>query len=147
MTRIENSTEIAATPEIVYDFFFDVDNFVSFFPGKVEIQKNYEGRPNIGDTFNLTGELAGQRMKSTLRYSDIVPNARVVLEQVNGDLKSFRQTIVFRKTNSGTLVTDTWEYEPPYSFLGRILDAVKMRKDLENYLVEGYRKAKESLEK
>ena len=86
-------------------------------------------------------------MKTTLKFTEIVPNARVTQEQVNGDMKSYKDIIVLERTDGGTRVTETWEYKMPYSILGKVLDALKVRGDLENYLAEYHRKAKESIEK
>ena len=147
MTRLEYSTEIGAPPEKVYDFITDVGNFAKFFPGKIEVKKNYEGNPKVGDTMDISGEVGGHRMKSNSKWTELVPGARAASVQVSGDMKSFMDTYVFEKTNTGTRVTETWEYEPPYSILGKILDAIKIRKDMENYLHESHRKAKEILEK
>lgn len=147
MTRLEHSTEIKAPPEEVYSFFSNASHFPELFPGDIEVKKNYQGSPEAGDTFDMTGQVAGRRLNARVRHVEAVPNARIVLEQVSGDFKSFREIIVFGKTNAGTRATAIFEYDPPYSFLGQILDAVKIRRDLERYLVDGLKKAKERLER
>lgn len=146
MARLVNETEIKAPLEKVYSDFLDMDSFASSFSGDIEVKKNYQGDPKVGDTFDLSGEVSGARIKSTTKFVEVVPNSRIVLEQVSGDFKSFRDTIVLEKTEDGTCVTETWEYKPPYSILGKILDAVRIRKDMEHYLTEGHRKARERLE-
>lgn len=147
MTKLEHSVEIEAPIEEVYEFSVEIDNYAEIFPGRIEIIKNYEGNPKVGDTFNLSGEVAGRRLKETMRFVELVPNARIQLTHVDGDMKSFKSIVVLESTGPRTRVTETWEYEPPYSFLGQILDAVKIRKDLENYLVESHRKTKGLLER
>lgn len=141
-----NETEIKAPLEKVYGDFLDMDNFASSFSGDIQVKKNYQGDPKVGDTFDLSGEISGGRIKSTPKFVELVPNSRIVLEQVSGDFKSFRNTIVLEKTEDGTCVTETWEYKPPYSILGKILDAVRIRKDMKNSLTESHSKAKERLE-
>ena len=122
--------------------------FASGFPGNVEVKKSYEGGPKVRNIFDISGQVGGRNMKMTLKFSDLAPGERVVLEGVGGDLfKSFRDTTIHEKTEIGTRVIETWEYEPPYSILGKILDVIKIRKDMENYLVEGHNKMKETLEK
>ena len=147
MTRLEYSIEIEAPPEKVYDFYTNVDNLAKLFPGKVEVKKNYEGNPKVGDTMDISGDLGGQKFKQNMKWTELVPSTRTVWAQVSGDMKSLIDTVSFEKTSTGTRVSEIWEYEPPYSFLGKILDALKMRKEMENYLTEGNRKAKEILEK
>lgn len=147
MTRLEQSTEVRAPIERVHDFLVELDNFAAIFPGSVVTKKNFQGNPKVGDTYDISGDVAGQRLKATMRFIELVPNAMIVSEQVSGDFKSFRDTVIFEKTDGGTRLTETWEYEPPYSFLGKILDAVKIRREMENYLVEGHKQAKETLEK
>ncbi len=71
----------------------------------------------------------------------------VVLEGVGGDFKSFKDTAIYKKTEMCTEVIESWEYEPPYSILGKILDMVKIKKDMQKYLVDGHKKMKEVLEK
>jgi len=147
MTRLEHTIEIRASAEKVYDYSTNPEFFASGFPGNVEVKKSYEGEPKVGDIFDISGQVGGRNMKLTIKFSDLVPGERVVLEGVKGDFKSFRDTAIHEKTETGTRVIETWEYEPPYSILGKILDAIKIRKDMENYLVEGHNKMKETLER
>lgn len=146
MTELEVSTVIEAPPERIYGFFSDIAHFSEAFPGILSIKKNYVGSAKVGSTADMSGEIAGHRMKARIEYAELVPSSRVVLKQVSGDFKRFRQTVVIEKQENGARVTETWEYQPPYSILGQILDRVKIRKDVENYLVEGHRRAKERLE-
>ncbi len=147
MTKLEHTLEIRAPAEKVYDYIINPELFASGFPGNVEAKKRYEGEPKAGDIFDISGRVGGRNMKMTLKFSDLVLGERVVLEGVGGDFKSFRDTTILEKTEIGTRVIETWEYEPPYSILGKIFDAIKIRKDMENYLVEGHNKMKETLER
>lgn len=147
MTRLEHSIEIEAPIERVYEFWLDPDIHTNFFPSNIQVQKHFNGKPRVGDTYDFSGELAGQGMKLTFKYIELEPNVKVVEERVKGDMKRFRDSIVLEKIDHGTRVTDTWEYELPYSVIGKVIDAVKARKELRNYLTEILRKAKESLEK
>jgi len=76
-----------------------------------------------------------------------VPNERAVLDAVEGDFKSFKAVGMNKKPEIGTEAFESWEYEPPYSILGKILDVLKIKKDMKNYLIDSHRQMKEVLEK
>lgn len=144
---MEHSVEIKATVDRVYQFVQDQEFWESAFSGDVKVKKNYKGDPKVGDTFEISGRVAGQRLKATMEFTELVPPSRIVLDLVKGDFKDFRDTVVLERASGGSRLTETWEYQPPYSILGQIIDAVKIRKDMEKYLNEGLAKMKEKIER
>lgn len=147
MTKLQISAEIDAPIEQVYEFFLDVDNWALPLPGSLHVKKHYVGSPKVEDTFDAIGEVSRRRWKARLKFTELVPNSKIVCEQAKGDMRSSKDTLVFEKTGSGTYVTETWEYRAPYSFLGQIFDAVKIRKEMGNHLAKRHSKFKEKLER
>lgn len=147
MSKLQISAEIEAPPEQVYEYFLDMENWALPFGRDVHAKKNYVGNPRIGDTFDVSGKLSGRGWKARLRFTELVPNSKIVCEQVSGEMRSSGDTLVFEKTEGGTLVTETWEYKVPYSFLGQMLDSLKIKKELQNYLGKRHSTVKETLER
>jgi len=62
-------------------------------------------------------------------------------------LKKYESTDLFEPTEKGTKWTLVLEYELPYSLLGKIVDKLKARKDIEKSLDYSMKKTKELVEK
>ncbi|MHA2313360.1 MAG: hypothetical protein ACXADF_17875 [Candidatus Thorarchaeota archaeon] len=60
-------------------------------------------------------------------------NIRTVEHQYDGDMKKWENTTSFEATDRGTKVTQTIEYELPYSVIGKLLDRLSVKKELEEY--------------
>ena len=83
----------------------------------------------------ITHEIAETRLSVFRRARDVekiefVKNKRQTLQQKGGAMKKFLATDTFEPTNGGTKWTNIVEYELPYSLLGKIIDNLKVRKDM-----------------
>jgi ligand-binding SRPBCC domain-containing protein len=57
-------------------------------------------------------------------------------EMIKGDFKSFCHQHFFKTVDNGTIMIDILEFESPYGALGRIFNAVYLKRYLEKFLLK-----------
>jgi len=149
LTRIEKSIVIEAPVEKVFDFVTDPDNFVKTQPPETEMTflSRDKGPYRVGSKAKVRAKVGGQVMEVEVETTELVKNKRHVVRQKGGALKKFEGTDLFEPTEKGTKYTLVLEYELPYSLLGKIVDKLKARKDIEKSLDYSMKKTKELVEK
>ena len=147
MGRVETVIEIEAPIEKVFAFAADPKSLeLAPEEAEVKVEVTSEGPIGVGTTFRMTAVLAGRRVEGEEEYVEFEENRSFKSRQIKGTLKRFDITTVFEATEKGTKATATWDYELPYSVLGKILDKLKARKAIERYVKTGWEKAKQILE-
>jgi len=149
LTRIEKSIVIEAPVEKVFDFATDVDNFVKTQPPEMEmtVLSRDKGPDRVGSKAKVRGKFGGQVLEVEVEVTELVKNKRRVMRQKGGALKKYEGTDLFEPTEKGTKWTTILEYELPYSLLGKIVDKLKVRKDIEKSMDYSAKKTKELIEK
>lgn len=150
MTRIEKSIVIEAPVEKVFDFVTNFDNFAKTQPPEMEmtVLSRDKGPPDrVGFKVKVRGKFGGQVLEVEEEVTELVKNKRHVHRQKSGTLKKMEATNLFEPTEKGTKYTLIVEYELPYSLLGKIVDKLKVRKDMEKSLDYSMKKTKELIEK
>lgn len=67
-------------------------------------------------------------------------------EMVEGIFKSFKHEHYFKDSAHGTVMTDIFDYESPYNFLGKLADRLFLKKYMTKFLSERNRVIKEFAE-
>ena len=149
MTRIEKSIVIEAPVEKVFDFVTDVDNFVKTQPPETEttVLSRDKGPDRVGRKAKVRAKAGGQVLEMEMETTELVKNKRHVVRQKSGALKKMEATDLFEPTEKGTKWTVILEYELPYSLLGKVVDKLKVRKDMEKSVDYSMKKTKELIEK
>ena len=148
MGKIEIVTEIEAPLEKVFAWNADPKTFekVSTAEADAKVEITSEGPVGLGTTFHLSAVMAGQKLEGDMEYVEFEENRRVVQRMTKGDLKKMEMTDIYEATDKGTRITTTWDYELPYSVIGKILDRLKVGKEINASANAGYQRAKEILE-
>jgi len=149
LTRIEKSIVIEAPVEKVFDFSSDVDNFVKTQPPEAEmtVLSRDKGPDRVGSKAKVRAKFGGQVLEAEVEITELVKNKRRVMRMKSGTLKKYEGTDLFEPTEKGTKLTTILEYELPYSLLGKIVDKLKVRKDIEKGMDYSAKKMKELIEK
>jgi len=149
LTRIEKSIVIEAPVEKVFDFATDLDNFVKRQPPEMEmtVLSRDKGPDRVGFKAKVRAKAGGQVWEAEDETTELVKNKRHVHRQKSGALKKMEATDLFEPTEKGTKWTSIFEYELPYSLLGKIVDKLKVRKDIEKSMDYSMKKMKELIEK
>lgn len=149
MTRIEKSIEIEAPVEKVFAFVIDVENFAKTGPPETEMEilSHDEGPVRVGYTVKMRAKLGGNVIEVEDECTELVKNKKYSGRQKAGSLKKMEHTDLLEPTEKGTKLTRIMEYELPYSLLGKIIDKLKVHKDMEKATDYSAKKTKEFLEK
>lgn len=149
MTRIERSIVIEAPVEKVFAFVNDLDNFIKAQPSemKMEVLSRDEGPQRVGFTVKTRVKIGDQVWEVEVETTEFVENERVSMRQTGGAMKKMLMTDTFEPADGGTKWTAIVEYELPYSLLGKLIDKLKFRKELEKSSDYYVNKMKELIEK
>jgi ligand-binding SRPBCC domain-containing protein len=93
------------------------------------------GKLALGETVTWEAIHFGVRMRLTSRITAFDPPRRFVDEMVKGPFHHLRHVHEFRPVD-GTLMIDDFDYASPLGLLGRIADAVLVRRYLDRLLRE-----------
>lgn len=136
MTRIILHTLINASPERCFDLSRDTD--VHLLSTKQTRERVVSGR-NTG-LFELHDEVTWEAVHLGIkqRLSSAITgfNRPVFFEDTmkRGAFKNMRHEHHFKKELEATLMTDIFEYEVPFGFLGKFFDLIYLRKYMANLL-------------
>jgi uncharacterized membrane protein len=149
LTRIEKSIVVEAPVEKVFDFATDFDNFVKTQLPEVEmtVLSRDKGPDRVGRKAKVRAKVGGHVLEMEMETTELVKNKRRVVRQKGGALKKMEGTDLFEPTEKGTKWTLVLEYELPYSLLGKVVDKLKVRKDMEKSMDYSMKKTKELIEK
>lgn len=149
MTRIERSIVIEAPVEKVFAFVTDLDNFVKTNPPEMEMKvlSRDEGPQRVEFTAKVRAKAGGQVWEVEVETTEFVKNKKHAARQKGGPMKKFDMLDMFEPANGGTKWTSIVEYELPYSLLGKLVDKLKVRKDMEKSSDYMVKKTKELIEK
>lgn len=150
MGRVEYSVEVAAPVEKVFAFATDWKCMEKIGPkdAEIKVEKLTEGPIGIGTKWRISGIMVGRKMDDVVEYVEFEENRRVRTRLVSSNtMKRFYVTAVFEATDGGTKYTEIWDYELPYGVLGKLIDKLKVRKDIQHFLNAILEKGKEILEK
>ena len=149
MARIERSIVIEAPVEKVFAFVNDFDNFIktSSPEMQMEVLSRDEGPQRVGFITKARMRAGDRVWEVEFETTEFVENERISMQQKGGAMKKMLMTDTFEPTDGGTKWTNIMEYELPYSLLGKLIDKLKFRKDIEKGSDYYVNKTKELIEK
>ncbi len=92
-------------------------------------------------------EMQGMKVASDTETSEILENSVYAFRQTRGFLKSGGTRIEIQPNEKGSSVTWSNEYELPYSYLGKLMDKLRARKQFEDGMDESIKKLTKILER
>lgn len=136
MPKIELETIINADVETVFDLSRSIDlHKVSTSQTKEEaISGKTKGLIDKNESVTWRARHLGFRQTLTSKVSAFDRPNYFVDYQVKGAFKSFKHQHQFEKTSDGTLMTDIFEYESPFGFLGQIANKLFLERYLTKFL-------------
>jgi ligand-binding SRPBCC domain-containing protein len=149
VTRIVIETRIRAPREQVFDLARSVDAHVassSFTRERAVPPGRTSGLLEAGDTVTFEGVHFGVRQRFTARIVSMTFPSQFVDEAVHGAFASMRHTHEFFETPDGTLMRDTLDWRAPLGILGRIADALVLRRHLTRFVTRKQMALKEMAE-
>jgi ligand-binding SRPBCC domain-containing protein len=140
MERIEQTVQINAPIEKVFHFHDDTRNLLRITPPDVKVSIETVGSPGLGYEVTLK---VRQFMLFVMRWHVKItvyePPVLMVDEQLSGPFRTWKQTRRLRQVDGGTELTDIVEYEAPFGLLGRLANALVIRRQIQKMF--SYRQA------
>jgi ligand-binding SRPBCC domain-containing protein len=136
VAHIHLETFVGAPIETVFDLARDIDFHQRSMAGTGE--QAVDGRTSglIGAGESVTWRARHFRLawSMTSRITAYDRPARFVDEQVSGPFASFRHEHRFEVVPGGTLMIDDWQHSAPFGPLGRLVDALVLRRHMTGLL-------------
>jgi len=136
VTRIHVETEIGAPIERVFDLARDIDFHQRSMAhtGERAIAGRTTGLIGPGESVTFRARQFAVPWTLSTRITAFNRPHRFVDEQASGPFARFRHEHRFELRAGGTLMIDDWEHVAPLGLLGRLVDAVILRRVMKRLL-------------
>ena len=146
MGKLTKSIEIEASPEKVFDFINDQKKMNEASKGFGEMEYTSKGPVGVGTTYHLTAKIGGQDRESEMEITEFVKNKKMSSHTIGASKAKMTGSWNLEPTAKGTKVTQSMDYEVPYSVLGKVIDKLKVSKDLDKVMGKLMGNVKKALE-
>jgi len=145
MARIESSIEISSKPQNVWSL-ITWDRVPEWYDSIKKVTWTSKGRMEVGATVHVLSDIAGVKGEWDAEITEFVDNESVTWRTTSGN-----PTIIYHAnvvpSELGSKVTTAFDYELPYSVLGKIIDKLRVHKSLEKEADKALQKMKVVAEK
>ena len=125
MRKVERSILLNATVEEVFRYLDDPTHEPEFVPGIDEVT-DVVGQ-GLGKTYRWSYKMMGLRFRGESKYTEYVPNQRVVHESKGGIHSIWTWT--FGPEDGGTRVNLAVKYDVPVPVLGKVAEQLVLRQN------------------
>jgi uncharacterized membrane protein len=143
LTRVVKSIEVKASPEKIWPL-IQWDRTPEWYD---DWKKDWtsEDENKVGSTVHIYVDAAGTKAELDYETTEIIENEKVAFRSIG---KNFKATGFHGLTpaENGTIVTIDATYELPYSVIGKLIDKLRFRKEMERSFEAGLKKLKEMME-
>lgn len=148
MGKIVLHTFIQAPKKVCFDLSRSIDlhKLSTAHTHEEAIAGTTTGLIGLGETVTWRAKHLGIWFELTSRVTAIDPNHKFIDEMVNGPFKSFKHVHRFELKDSGTLMTDEFEFRSPLGLLGKIADILVLTPHLKALLLKRNKVIKEYAE-
>jgi ribosome-associated toxin RatA of RatAB toxin-antitoxin module len=147
VAKLTKSVEIEASPEKVFTFVNDMKKMNDAMKGWAEGELTSEGAGGVGAKSHYVGVAGGQQAEWDMEVTEFVKNKKIASRTIGASKFKMTNSWVLEPTTKGTKFTFSMEYEVPYSILGKLVDKLKVSKDMEikmSKMMENMKKALEA---
>ena len=142
MPKLSKSIEIEASPEEVFNFIIDAEKMNKAHAGLTEAE--YTSKTPVG--IGTTGHFVNKNGTFDAEITEFVKNKKMTWNTIGASQVKVALSFILEPTTKGTKLTNAFTYELPYSILGKLLDRVKVSKDIEKEAALWMGNAKQALE-
>ncbi|WP_417939548.1 SRPBCC family protein [Flavobacterium sp. RS13.1] len=137
MTTINLTTKINASKKTVFDVSRNIDIHQQSASKSNEkaIAGITSGLINLNETVTWRGKHFGFCLTHKSRITAMDFYDYFVDEMQEGKFKTFRHEHFFEEKNGVTIMTDQLQYETPFSIIGKLFDALFLKKHLIGFLI------------
>ena len=144
MPKIILTTKIEAPVERVFDLARSIDLHILSTTGTCEeaVAGKTRGLIELGETVTWRAKHLGVYQKLTVEITQFDQPHMFEDVMIKGAFKRMRHRHLFEEDETGTIMKDEFEFESPFGFLGRLVDAVFLRGYMTRFLVTKNRELK-----
>ena len=146
MTKLTKSIEIEASPEKVFALILDVEKMNEITKGFAEFEITSKGPFGVGTTMHYVGKAGGSQAEWDLEVIEFEKNKKISAHTVGTSKFKMETSYILEPTAKGTKLTASDDYKLPYSILGKIVDKLRVSKDIEKSSEKQLRDMKKALE-
>lgn len=134
MSKVSRSVEISAPVEAVFAYYARPEHIAKTFPEDVKMKVvpiNVKDGFGLGTIFRISGDFGGRFLEwdnETVAYEN---NKLIQTKAINGPFKKNDITVKFDAIPDGTKLTFEADYDIGYSVLGKAIDKMKIKKEVE----------------
>ena len=146
MPKLTKNIEIASSPEKLSAFLFDRNKMNEITQGYLEVEPTSKGPVGVGSTMHYVGKSGRSTAEWDMEITEFEKNRKVAARTIGASKFKLSSSHTLEPTAKGTKWTYTMDYELPYSLLGKIVDKLKIGKDMEKKMGAMMEKVKKALE-
>jgi uncharacterized membrane protein len=145
LAKIEKSIEINAPLDKVFSL-INWDRVPEYYDSIKKVDWISKPKMEVGATVHVLSEIAGAKGEWDAEITEYKNNEKVSWRTISGNM-----TIIYNATldpvKAGTKLTTSFDYELPYSILGKLIDKLRVHKAMEKESEKALQKMKEIAEK
>jgi uncharacterized membrane protein len=145
LARIEESIEINASQPKIWSL-FRWERVPDWMNMITKVEYTSEELETIGATAHWVGEAGGLKSEWDTETTEWLPYTRSAWRTTSGTFTAIG-SMTLNSIESGTRAIFTMDYDLPYSFLGKIVDKLRVCKAIEKGTINGLKHLKEMAEK
>ena len=142
--KITKSIEIEASPEKVFAFIIDTKKTNEITNSKSEYTS--KGPIGVGSIAHIVSKAGGSQTEFDMEVTEFEKNKKVSTRTIGASKLKLTTSATLEPTAKGTKLTNTMDYELPYSILGKIVDKLRVHKDIEKRMEKELWDMKKALE-
>lgn len=146
MGKVTKSIEIEASPEKVFAFILDSKKLNETSKGSLEMEPTSKGPVGVGSTSHWVATAGGTQSEWDMEITEFVKNKKMVARTIGASKFKLTLLSTLEPTAKGTKFSYSMDYELPYSLLGKLVDKLKVGKDMEKNIGAMMENMKKALE-
>ena len=146
MGKFTKSVEVEASPEKVFAFILDKEKMNEVTKGFSEWEPTSKGPAGVGSTAHYVGSAGGKQAEWDMETTEFVKNKKLASRTIGASKFKMTDSFTLEPTAKGTKMTYSMDYELPYSVLGKLVDKLKVGKDIDKSMGEMMENIKKALE-
>jgi len=146
VTRLTNSVEIEAPPEKVWTWSMDQKNMNEASKGFSESTWTSTAPYGVGSVSHFISRAGGTTAETDLEVTEFVVNKKFAQRSIGASKTKMSFAYTLEPTAKGSKVTFNMDYEVPYSILGKLIDKIKVQKDIEKGITKLLENLKKAIE-
>jgi ribosome-associated toxin RatA of RatAB toxin-antitoxin module len=146
VTKLTKNIEIEASPEKVFALVLDTRKVSEFTKGDEKVEITSKGPFQLGTTVHMTSKSAGLKTELDMEVVEFERNRKLIMHTVGASKVSLKSWWILEPTMKGTILTHGGEYKIPYSILGKILDKLWVKRNMEKTIEKILEETKKALE-